>query len=109
MKKIDFESHYYVRSYIDAASEHTGVPHYDKKTGIMYHGNDGFLPIGAILSRLLELGEQRLKDMDEAGVDKCFLFFFSRKFHCIQCFFSSPTGLRTKIPPRTSALPYGML
>ena len=73
MKKIDFESHYYVRSYIDAASEHTGVPHYDKKTGIMYHGNDGFLPIGAILSRLLELGEQRLKDMDEAGVDKCFL------------------------------------
>ena len=78
MKKIDFESHYYVRSYIDAASEHTGVPHYDKKTGIMYHGNDGFLPIGAILSRLLELGEQRLKDLDEAGVDYRIVFLDCR-------------------------------
>ena len=73
MKRIDFESHYYTRSYIEAASEHIGIPHYDKKTGIMYHGNDGSLPIGVILPALLELGEQRIKDMDDAGVDKCFL------------------------------------
>lgn len=73
MKKIDFESHYYVRSYIDAAAEHAGIPHYDKETGIMYHGSDGILPIGAILPGLLELGEQRIRDMDAAGVDKCFL------------------------------------
>ena len=73
MKKIDFESHYYTQSYIDAASKHTGIPRYDKDTGIMYHGNDGILPIGFILPPLLELGEKRIKDMDEAGVDKCFL------------------------------------
>lgn len=73
MKKIDFESHYYVRSYIDAAAEHEGIPHYDRETGIMYHGSDGILPIGAILPGLLELGEQRIRDMDAAGVDKCFL------------------------------------
>lgn len=75
MKKIDFESHYYTQAFIDVVSARQEIPYYDAKTGIIYHGGgeDGYLPIGKILSALMELGEKRIADMDEAGIDKCFL------------------------------------
>ncbi len=73
MKRIDFEAHYYTQSFLDAASNRSGIPSYDPETRSMYHGGDGLLPIKPIVPELLDLGEERIKRMDEAGIDMAML------------------------------------
>lgn len=69
MKKVDFEAHFYVQEFLDAIADRTEVPIYETATQTMYHGGDGYVGIKPILPKLLDLTEQRIRDMDEAGID----------------------------------------
>lgn len=70
MKKIDFESHFYTQYFLDAVADRKDYPIFDTNSRSMIHSPDGKLPIVPIIPALLDLGEGRLRDMDEAGVDK---------------------------------------
>jgi predicted TIM-barrel fold metal-dependent hydrolase len=72
---IDFETHFVTKEWVDATYANPGYPRFvdDKATGRrrMYYREDAFEPHGDfLLNRLLDLGEGRIKGMDEAGVDK---------------------------------------
>jgi predicted TIM-barrel fold metal-dependent hydrolase len=74
MKKIDFEAHFVTQDYVRAMEENKGYPHYvvDRLTGRrrLYYTEDVGEPLGDILlNRLLDTGEERLKNMDVAGID----------------------------------------
>lgn len=73
MKRIDFEAHYYTQSFLDTAADRTEIPIYNTKTSSMYHGGDGLLPIKPIVPELLDLAEERVRAMDNAGVDMAML------------------------------------
>ena len=75
MKTIDFETHFATKEWVDATYANPSYPRFvdDKATGRrrMYYREDAFEPHGDfLLDRLLDLGERRIKGMDEAGVDK---------------------------------------
>ncbi len=75
MKTIDFETHFVTQEWVDAIYANPGYPRFvdDKTTGRrrMYYREDAFEPHGDfLLDRLLDLGEGRIKGMDEAGIDK---------------------------------------
>ena len=74
MKKIDFEAHYITKGCVKALLENKGYPRYveDAKTKSrrLWYTPDSGEPVGdGLLNKLLDLGEGRLQDMDEAGVD----------------------------------------
>lgn len=74
MKKIDFEAHFITEEWVAEMFENKGYPRYvrDKGTGpcrIQWSADD-VEPIGDILlEKLLDLGEGRLKNMDDHGID----------------------------------------
>ena len=74
MKKIDFEAHFVTDEWVTEMFENKGYPRYvrDEKTAqcrVQWSPND-VEPIGDILlNKLLDLGEGRLKVMDDNGVD----------------------------------------
>jgi predicted TIM-barrel fold metal-dependent hydrolase len=74
MRKIDFEAHFVTKDYVRALEENTGYPRYsvDGQTGgrRLEYSYDVGEPLGdALLNRLSDTGEQRLKSMDAAGID----------------------------------------
>jgi predicted TIM-barrel fold metal-dependent hydrolase len=74
MKKIDFEAHFITKEWLEQMFENRGYPRYvkDKKTDAyrIEWGDGAIEPIGDILlNKLLDLGEGRLKSMDENGID----------------------------------------
>lgn len=74
MKKIDLEAHFVTEEWVDALYKNKGYPRLveDKaaKTRRMYFSAEACEPFSdVLLGRLLDVGEKRLKDMDEAGVD----------------------------------------
>ncbi|UCB51191.1 MAG: amidohydrolase [Deltaproteobacteria bacterium] len=74
MKKIDFEAHFITEEWLEQMFENKGYPKYvrDVKTNTcrIEWGDGAIEPIGDILlDRLLDLGEGRLKTMDENGID----------------------------------------
>jgi predicted TIM-barrel fold metal-dependent hydrolase len=74
MTRIDFEAHFVTREYVRALEENSGYPRYglDQRTGgrRLEYTRDVGEPLGdVLLDRLLDTGEQRLEDMDAAGVD----------------------------------------
>ena len=74
MKKIDFEAHFVTEEWVDALYRNKGYPRLveDKagKTRRMYFTADASEPFtDVLLGRLLDGGENRLKNMDAAGVD----------------------------------------
>jgi len=74
MKKIDFETHFITKGFVRVMEESQGYPRYivDKQTGNrrLYYTDDVGEPLGdALLNKLLDTGEKRLKDMDAAGID----------------------------------------
>jgi predicted TIM-barrel fold metal-dependent hydrolase len=74
MRKIDFETHFVTKDYVRVMEENQGYPRYgvDKQTGSrrLYYADGVGEPLGDILlNKLLDTGEQRLKDMDAAGID----------------------------------------
>jgi len=74
MKKIDFEAHFVTDEWVTMMFENKGYPRYvrDEKTAQcrVQWSPDDVEPIGDILlDKLLDLGEGRLKVMDDNGVD----------------------------------------
>ena len=74
MKRIDFEAHFITEEWVSEMFRNKGYPRYakDLKTNAcrIEWGPDMVEPIGDILlNNLLDLGEGRLKKMDEAGID----------------------------------------
>jgi predicted TIM-barrel fold metal-dependent hydrolase len=74
MKRIDFEAHFLTREYVKVLSKNKGYPRYvedeQTKSRQWFYTADAGLQLGDfLLDRLLDLGEGRLKIMDEAGVD----------------------------------------
>ena len=74
MKKIDFEAHFVTDEWVTMMFENKGYPRYmrDEKTAKcrVQWSPDDVEPIGDILlNKLLDLGEGRLKVMDDNGVD----------------------------------------
>jgi len=75
MKKIDFEVHFATQEWIDALYQNQTYPRMveDKKanTRRLYFTETAGEPFSdVLLGRLLDTGENRLKDMDDAGIDK---------------------------------------
>lgn len=73
-RRIDFEAHFVTASYVRAMEENPGYPRYllDEQTGNrqLRYTEDVGEPLGdALLDRLLDVGEQRLAQMDAAGID----------------------------------------
>jgi predicted TIM-barrel fold metal-dependent hydrolase len=73
MKKIDFEAHFVTEAFIDALSKNKGYPRLveDKaaKTRRMYFTPEAAEPFSdVLLGNLFDVGEQRLKTMDTAGI-----------------------------------------
>lgn len=73
MKRIDFETHYYIQAFLDKVTDRKDIPRLASKEQFMYHGGDGVVPIRPILPKLLDLDEGRIADMDRAGVDVAIL------------------------------------
>ena len=74
MKKIDFEAHFVTEEWVDALYKNKGYPRLveDKAAKIrrMYFTADAAEPFSdVLLGNLRDVGEKRLKSMDEAGVD----------------------------------------
>lgn len=80
MKKIDFEAHFVTEEWVAKMFENKGYPRYvrDKGTNAcqVRWSVDDVEPIGDILlNKLLDLGEGRLKNMDDNGIDVQVLSF----------------------------------
>lgn len=73
MRRIDFEAHYYTQDFLDKVADRPDIPRYEPATRTMYNGGDGFVRVGPILDKLLELSDRRIQDMDEAGVSVAIL------------------------------------
>ena len=74
MRKIDFEAHFMTEGYIDCLRKNKGFPRYreDSETKdryLCYSDEVSLKLVDKIGGSLLSLGERRLKDMDEAGID----------------------------------------
>jgi predicted TIM-barrel fold metal-dependent hydrolase len=74
MKKIDFEAHFVTDEWVDALYKNKGYPRLveDKTAGTrrMYFTADAAEPFSdLLLDRLLDIEEERLRIMDEAGID----------------------------------------
>jgi predicted TIM-barrel fold metal-dependent hydrolase len=74
MKKIDFETHFVTNEYVKAMKENKGYPRYGEdpktKNRRLYYTPDVGEPLrDALLNKVLDLGEGRIRDMDKAGVD----------------------------------------
>ena len=74
MKRIDFEAHFFTEEYVKALYENKGYPRYvedkQKRTRRLSYTADVVEPHGDILlNKLLDLGEERLKNMDASGVN----------------------------------------
>ena len=73
-QRIDLEAHFYTDAYLKALSLNKGFPRLDeneeKKGGQFWFTEDTGQPfVGFLLDRLLDLGEERQKKMDESGID----------------------------------------
>jgi predicted TIM-barrel fold metal-dependent hydrolase len=74
MKKIDLEAHFVTEEWVAEMFENKGYPKYVKdkqaNTTRIEWGDGAIEPIGdRLLKKLLDLGEGRLKSMDENGID----------------------------------------
>jgi len=70
MKKIDLENHFATKVWLEALQSNKGFPRTEPGKGLGYH-EDSWLPIGqgGTQDKLLDLGEGRIRLMDEVGVD----------------------------------------
>jgi len=75
LKTVDLENHFASKSWVDALRGNDDYPRLvdDPNTKYrMYPVRGAYLPYG-LLDRLLDLGEGRIKLLDEAGIDKAVL------------------------------------
>ena len=74
-KKVDLENHFASESWVEALQANQGYPRLveDPQTKYRLYPVEGaYLPYG-LLNKLLDLGEGRIKLLDEAGIDKAVL------------------------------------
>ncbi len=74
MKKIDFETHFITKEYMEYMSRHKGYPRYGEdpqtKRRRLFYTPDVGEPLGdPLIQKLLDLGDGRLQNMDKAGID----------------------------------------
>ena len=74
MKRIDIETHFATQGWVDALSNNPGYPRLarDPSTGNrrLYYQADAAEPYpDALLEKLLDIGEGRIREMDANGVD----------------------------------------
>ena len=69
VKRVDFEAHYYTQDFLDSVTDRKEIPIFESSSRAMYHGGDGVVKIDPIIPKLLDLTDQRIRDMDAAGVD----------------------------------------
>ena len=74
MKRIDFETHFVTAEWIDALYQNKDYPRMvenkQEKTRRLYFTATAVEPFSdVLLNRLLDLGQNRFKDMDAAGID----------------------------------------
>ena len=74
MKKIDFETHFVTKEYVETMENNKGYPRYgeDPKTKRrrLFYTAEVAEPLGdPLLNKLLDHGEGRLKTMDAVGID----------------------------------------
>jgi predicted TIM-barrel fold metal-dependent hydrolase len=73
MLKIDIEAHFYTKDYIKILSENKGYPKFVVEGGtyLLWYRDDVCRPHrGTFLEKLIDVGEDRLKEMDRAGIGK---------------------------------------
>ena len=69
MKRIDFENHMYDQSLYDVMEKREVIPYYRKETDTIAWKETIIIPQGKLKPMLLDIGENRLKLMDELGID----------------------------------------
>lgn len=74
MKTIDFETHFATQGWVDALYANPGYPRFQHdpltKNRRLFYRPEGGEPYGdVLLDKLLEIGEPRLREMDESGID----------------------------------------
>jgi predicted TIM-barrel fold metal-dependent hydrolase len=74
MKTIDFEAHFYTQEYVKTLYMNKGYPRYvnDQKTKsrrMFYAEGAGETHGDTLFNKLLDLGKERLKEMDNSGID----------------------------------------
>ena len=74
IKRIDFEAHFYSKSYIDAMYKNKNYPRFEDnlqtKGRMLCYNPEIAQPFAdALMDRLLDLGEKRIQEMDRCGVD----------------------------------------
>lgn len=69
MRLIDFENHFYDVSVPEALANRVTPPMYNKETDIITWYNDINMPQGKLMPPLLNVGDERVKLMDELGID----------------------------------------
>lgn len=73
MLKIDLENHFYDISTIEALEKRTSVPFYDKENDVIQWTEGVRMPQGELLKKLLDVGDKRVKLMDDEGIDRAVL------------------------------------
>ena len=68
MKRIDLENHFYDQCLIDALARRNEPPLYNAASDMICWTDNIQMPQGALLHRLLEVGEERLGLMDREGI-----------------------------------------
>lgn len=76
MKTIDLENHFVTELYYETLRTNKGTPRVEPGKGLVYW-EDSWLPIASTTTgaqaKLLDMGEGRIKEMDEDGVDFAYL------------------------------------
>lgn len=66
---IDFENHFYDESLIRTLASRSRMPFFRPEEDSIYWSEDIVMPQGSLLPQLLDMGEQRVRLMDEVGID----------------------------------------
>lgn len=75
-KLIDMEHHFYTNEVMQVFKDRmpAGIaPYYDESTGIFQQTADAAIPLGMLENKIWDLNENRIKAMDEAGIDMAVL------------------------------------
>ena len=75
-KLIDLEHHFYTQEVMDlfASRMAAGIPPYwDAEKGLFQQTEDAVIPLGLLENKIWDLNENRIKEMDEAGIDMAVL------------------------------------
>ena len=75
-KLIDLEHHFYTQEVMDlfASRMAAGIPPYwDAEKGLFQQTEDAVIPLGLLENKIWDLNENRIKAMDDAGIDMAVL------------------------------------